>query len=136
VTGQVLQLGQGAQLRVLSAGERGAVFLLAWQNFRALLSLGVNFDDLEAMGYGRQIGPVTALLLADHGYAPSNPPEWIANLRPQVVLLSVAALNREGLPSPETLQTIQGYTLLRTDRNGWIELTTDGEMMWVEVEKK
>ena len=135
-TGQILQLGQGAELRVLSAGERGALFLLAWQNFRALLPVGVNFEDLEALGYGKQIGPVTALLLADGGYAPANPPEWIANLRPQVVLLSVAALNREGLPSPETLQTIQGYTLLRTDRNGWIELTTDGEMMWVEVEKK
>jgi len=135
-TGQVLQLGQGAELRVLTAGERGAVFLLGWGNFRALLPVGANFEDLEALGYGKQIGPVTALLLADGGYAPSNPTEWIAALRPQVVLLSVAAGNREGLPSPETLQTIQGYTLLRTDRNGWIELTTDGEMMWVEVEKK
>jgi competence protein ComEC len=133
-TGQVLQLGQGAELRVLAAGERGAVFLLAWGNFRALLPLGVNFDDLEALGYGRQIGPVTALLLADSGYAPSNPPEWIANLRPQVVLLSVAPENREGLPSPETLESVQDYTLLRTDQNGWIELTTDGEQLWVEVE--
>jgi beta-lactamase superfamily II metal-dependent hydrolase len=39
------------------------------------------------------------------------------------------------LPSPETLDAVQGYTLLRTDRNGWIEVTTDGERMWVEVEK-
>jgi predicted membrane metal-binding protein len=30
---------------------------------------------------------------------------------------------------------LQGYTVLRTDRNGWIELTTDGERMWVEVER-
>jgi len=133
-TGQVLQLGQGAELRLLAAGERGALFLLAWGNFRALLPVGVNFDQLEALGYGKQIGPVTALLLADQGYAPANPPQWIANLRPQVVLLSVAAGNREGLPSPETLQALQGYTLLRTDRNGWIELTTDGEQMWMEVE--
>jgi len=133
-TGQVLQLGQGAELRLVSAGERGALFLLAWGNFRALLPVGVNFDQLEALGYGKQIGPVTALLLADQGYAPANPPQWIANLRPQVVLLSVAAGNREGLPSPETLQALQGYTLLRTDRNGWIELTTDGEQMWMEVE--
>jgi len=51
-------------------------------------------------------------------------------------LFSIAAGNREGLPSPETLQTIKGYTLLRTDRNGWIELTADGEQLWVEVERK
>ena len=73
------------------------------------------------------------MLLADSGYAPINPPEWIANLHPQLVLLSVSAADKEGLPSPETLELLRGYTVLRTDRNGWIELTTDGEQMWVEV---
>jgi len=43
---------------------------------------------------------------------------------------------RQGLPSPEILEAVQGYTLLRTDRNGWIELITDGEQMWVEVERR
>ena len=43
--------------------------------------------------------------------------------------------DRQGLPDPETLDAVQGYTLLRTDRNGWIELTTDEEQMWVQVEK-
>jgi hypothetical protein len=98
-TGQVLLLGQGAELRLLSGGERGALYLLAWGNFRALLPVGVNFDQLEALEYGRQIGPVTALLLADGGYAPSNPPEWIAALR-RVLLLSVAA-GTGGLALPE-----------------------------------
>jgi hypothetical protein len=28
------------------------------------------------------------------------------------------------------------YILLRTDRDGWIELATDGEQMWVQVERK
>jgi len=31
---------------------------------------------------------------------------------------------------------LQGFTLLRIDQNGWIELTTDGEQLWVEVERK
>jgi hypothetical protein len=53
-----------------------------------------------------------------------------------MVLLSIAAGDREGRPSPETLEAMQGSTLLRTDRSGWIELTTDGEMMWVEVERR
>jgi hypothetical protein len=30
---------------------------------------------------------------------------------------------------------VEGYTLLTTDRNGWIEITTGGEQMWVEVER-
>lgn len=40
------------------------------------------------------------------------------------------------LPFHETLEAVKGYTLLRTDRNGWIELTTDGDQMWVEVGRK
>jgi hypothetical protein len=31
---------------------------------------------------------------------------------------------------------LQGYALLRTDLNGWIELISDGETLWVQVEKK
>ncbi len=28
--------------------------------------------------------------------------------------------HRQGLPSHETQEAVKGYTLLRTDRNGWI----------------
>jgi len=28
------------------------------------------------------------------------------------------------------------HPLLATGQNGWIEITTDGEGMWVEVERK
>jgi len=48
----------------------------------------------------------------------------------------LALIARQGLPSPETLEAVEGYSLLRTDRNGWIELTTDGQQMWVEVERR
>jgi competence protein ComEC len=133
--GQELDLGAGARMRVLAAGPRGAVFLVEWDRFRVLVPLGPNFEDLEGLDNGREIGRVTALLLADHGYAPANSSEWIANLQPEVVLLSVAAGDKQGRPSPETLQAVEGYNLLRTDRDGWIELTTDGDQLWVEVER-
>lgn len=88
------------------------------------------------MHWGRDIGRVTALILADNGLAPANPPEWINNLRPELLLLSVTPENKQGFPSSETLDTIAGYPLLRTDRNGWIHLSTDGERMWVEAERR
>jgi competence protein ComEC len=131
---QVLDLGGGARLQVLAAGSRGAVYLLEWDHFRVLLPTGPSYDDFERLSYGREIGQVTALLLADSGYEPANPPEWIDNLRPQLVLLSVAAGDALDLPSPETMEALQGYSLLRTDLNGWIHLSTDGDRMWVEVE--
>jgi competence protein ComEC len=100
------------------------------------LPVGAGFEDLETLRDGRAVGPVSALLLADSGYAPANPPEWVANLNPQVVLLSVSARDGQGRPSAETLEAIQGYNLLRTDRDGWIHLSTDGEQLWVEVERR
>lgn len=134
-SGHSLDLGEGAWLHTLSVGPRGAVLQLEWGSFRALLPVGIDFDMLEDLQADPRLNQVTALLLADSGYAPANPPEWIENLRPQLVLLSVAAGDREGRPSAEMLEAVRGYTLLRTDRNGWIEITSDGEQMWVEVEK-
>lgn len=132
--GQSLDLGRGAALRVLTVGRRGMVLLLEWGRFRALLPLGPDFDDLQALIDDPSQPPVTALLLAESGYAPLNPPEWMERWRPQVVLLSVAPGDPYGRPAPEVLSALKGYTLLRTDRNGAITLVTDGKQMWVEVE--
>jgi beta-lactamase superfamily II metal-dependent hydrolase len=52
------------------------------------------------------------------------------------VLLSVGTGDRRALPAPQVLQAMQGYTLLRSDQNGWVQLSTDGEQMWVEVKRK
>jgi beta-lactamase superfamily II metal-dependent hydrolase len=134
--GHTLDLDQGARLRILRTTPRGAVLLVEWGRFRALLPIGLDFDALEALLTNRSQGAVTALLLAEGGYAPLNPSGWIERLNPQVVMLSAAAGDSRGLPSPETLEAVQGYTLLRTDHNGWIELNTDGEQMWVEVERR
>jgi competence protein ComEC len=133
--GQSLDLGDGASLKVLTAGPRGAILLLEYGNFRALLPVGPNFDALEELQQGGSVGPVTALLLGESGYGVINPPEWIANLRPQVAILSVAAGDKNGLPDDETLDATADYNLLRTDRDGWIHLATDGQQMWLEVER-
>lgn len=133
--GHVLDLGQGASLQALQVGRRGAVLLLQWNRFRLLLPNGLDLAELEDLQSNAKIGPVSALLLANSGYAPLNPPAWISTLRPNLVLLSVAADDTNGLPDPETLQAVQGYPLLRTDQNGWIELVTDGQNLWVTAER-
>ncbi len=135
VPGYTLDLGYGGRLEVLTATPRGAVLLVTWGEFRALLPVGLNYDSLEALDYGEKIGPVDVLLLADSGYAPLNRRDWIGNLQPQVFILSVAADDRSGLPDETVLRLAEDRTLLRTDRQGWIEVTTDGETFSVETEK-
>ena len=75
------------------------------------------------------------LLLADSGYFATNSVDWVDNLHPQLVVLSVAAGDPDGLPSPEALDSVGGYPLLRTDRNGWIKVSTNGTEMRVEAER-
>lgn len=78
---------------------------------------------------------MSAALLTDGGYAPLNPAGLLQKYQPQVFLLSVAAGDRRGVPDVEVIDALEGYTLLRTDQDGWIELATDGRQMWVTVGK-
>ena len=132
---QILDLGDGATLQVLTTGPRGSVLLLEYKNFRTLLPVGISFEALDELRNGASVGPVSVLSLADSGYAPSNPPEWIAYLNPELILLSVQAGDIDGMPDAETLEIIKDYSLLRTDESGWVEISTNGEQMWVNVER-
>jgi len=135
-TDSELDLGAGAVLHIINVNSRGAVLLLEWNSFRVLLPVGMNFTGLEELNYGENIKMPSLLLLADSGYAPINPPQWIDNIHPQLIILSVAPGDKDGLPHQETLDAIEDYPVLRTDQNGWIEVTTDGEEMWVKVQKQ
>jgi competence protein ComEC len=135
-TGDDLDLGDGAKLRALAVSPSGAILSVEWRNFRVVLPIGVNFDMYEQLKYGKYLGPVTALLFAQSGYAPANPDQWLTNLQPQIALLSVAAGDPDGLPAPQPLKTLKDVNLFRTDANGWIDLASDGQNTWVTVEKK
>jgi len=133
--GQRLELGDGAFIEIQAVGPRGSVVLIQYGNFRALLPIGLSEGMLEELEYGNVIGPVDVLLLADAGYAPSNPPDLIENVNPKLVILSVTAGDPDGLPSQSVLESLDGYSVLRTDRSGWISVITDGIKLRVEVER-
>ena len=134
--GQTLNLGDGASLKVVDVSSRGSTLLLEWKTFRMLLPIGANLETLAALKNGASLDPVNVLLLSQSGYAPLSPPEWLQNLNPQLVVISVAPADKDGLPGAETLESLKGYSVLRTDQNGWIELVTDGSKMWVSSERQ
>jgi competence protein ComEC len=133
--GERLELGDGASVEIQAEGPRGSVLLIQYKNFQALLPIGLSEGMLEELKYGAVINKVDVLLLADAGYAPTNPPELIQNVNPQLTVLSVSAGDPDGLPSQDVLDSLDGYSLLRTDRSGWITVITDGEAMRVETER-
>ena len=133
--GQKLELGGGAFIEIQAAGPKGSVLLIRYKNFSALLPIGLSAGMLESLEFGNVIGKVDVLLLADSGYAPSNPPDVVQNVNPKLVVLDVAAGDEDGLPAQEVLDALDGYSLLRTDRSGWISVITDGDAMRVEAER-
>jgi competence protein ComEC len=134
--GQLFDLGDGALIRVADVSPRGATLLVTWNEFHMLLPIGANLDTLKALGDGASIGPVDVLSLSQSGYAPLTPPAWIENLDPRLVVISVNAGDLNHRPDKAALQALGGRSVLRTDRNGWIDVSTDGQQMWVSVERK
>jgi hypothetical protein len=59
----------------------------------------------------------------------------LAAVDPQVAVISVGADNRFGHSDPDVLARYaeHGIPVLRTDERGTIELSTDGERLWVET---
>jgi competence protein ComEC len=133
--GQILEIGDVVRLKFLAESERGGTLLLEYGHFRLLLPFGINQEDRIDFRMGRDLGEMTALLLADNGYQSSNPSEWIKNLNPQFLLLSVGIADSQGLPDQGLIDRLAGYSLLRTDQHGMIQITTDGKLCWIEVEK-
>ena len=133
--GAGLDLGGGARLEVLASGEHGAALLLTHGRARVLLAPGADPAMVEAVAQDAGLAGLTALLLPDGGYAAVNPTDWLQRLAPGLVLISVAAGNDRGLPSPAVVSWLQGRSVLRTDRDGWIELISDGRQLWVQAER-
>ncbi len=123
-------LGDGVTLRVLADGPRGSTLRLEWQRFAMVLPIGLDAEgetDLLVRGLAQ---PATVLLLGRQDAIGDN---WLHALNPRVVLISTAA--GSGYPPADLLARLAGRSVLRTDVNGSVTLETDGERLWVEVER-
>jgi competence protein ComEC len=76
------------------------------------------------------------LKVPHHGSAYSSSPAFLEAVQPLTAIVSVGRDNRFGLPAPETLERLEPRPVFRTDVHGDIEISTDGERLWVEVERE
>jgi competence protein ComEC len=100
---------------------------------RALLLAG----DAEKEEEGELLASARALLRADvlkvghHGSRTSSTPDFLAAVAPREAVVSVGRRNRFGHPAQSTLTALEsaGARLWRTDRDGSIVVTTDGQSL-------
>ena len=83
--------------------------------------------------------PLASVVLkaGHHGANTSSGEAFLRAVAPQVIVISVGADNTYGHPAPAMLARAAavGATVLRTDEVGTVEVSSDGERMWWEVER-
>lgn len=149
--GQQVVLEAGVSLRVLNPprqstgasakgqNNNGVVLKLVYDEVSFLLAA-----DIEAAAENRLVrsGPdiySSVLKVAHHGSNTSTTTAFLAGVGPSVAVISVGAANRFGHPRPEILdrlvEAIGEDALFRTDRDGTVELISDGQAIWVKTER-
>lgn len=144
--GQRIDLGNGARLDILSAGgdagmtdnDASVVARLSYGALSVLLTGDAGEAAEAALLAGRQLSPTVVLKAGHHGANTSSGAAFLAAVRPQVIVISAGADNSYGHPAPAMLARAAeiGATVLRTDEVGTIEVSSDGERMWWEAERK
>jgi competence protein ComEC len=68
-----------------------------------------------------------------HGSRTSSTPEFLNAARPQVAIVSAGLHNHFGHPHPEVVARYgaAGALVMRTDRDGAVEVATDGRRIWL-----
>ncbi|KKU01721.1 MAG: internalization competence protein ComEC/Rec2-like protein [Candidatus Amesbacteria bacterium GW2011_GWC2_45_19] len=103
------------------------VGLLTYGNFRVWLTGDVNTGLLP------ESQAADVLKVPHHGSKYGMTREWLEAVRPQLAIISAGQRNSYGHPAPEALRLLQdiGAKVLRTDRDGTVEVVSDGLKWWV-----
>ena len=141
--GQLIRLDEDTTIEVLYPSEADAtaplphgdinngsvVALLRHGDFEALLT-GDAEAPIEEILLRRGLVPrVEVLKVGHHGSASSTTVPFLDVARPSVAVISSGAGNEYGHPAFETLRalgTVDGLALHRTDRDGDVEIVSDG----------
>jgi competence protein ComEC len=108
--------------------EDSLVLRVQQGEFSALLMGDAGFPvENELIRQG--IGETTVLKAGHHGSKNASSDKLLRSIKPRIVVISVGNANSFGLPAVETVERIvrQGSTLYRTDRDGSIQVTSDGK---------
>ena len=120
----------------LGANDNSLVLRVTY-GARSLLLVG----DAEHEAEGALLAADPSRLRADvlkvghHGSRTSSTPAFIAAVQPREAVISAGCRNRFGHPSPATLATLAaaGVRVWRTDHDGAVVVTTDGQSLEVQA---
>ncbi len=111
-----------------NVNEQSLVFRLVYGQFSMLFTADAGFEAELAMCAEKGLLESTILKVGHHGSRYSTSEKFLDRVHPKTALISAGAGNRFGLPSTRTVDLLmkRRIPLYRTDRDGTIEVVTDG----------
>jgi competence protein ComEC len=112
--------------------QSSVVMRLAKGSFSVLFTGDIDTLTEEKLMKSPQTLASTVLKVGHHGSKYSTSDEWLNSVAPRMALIGVGK-NSHGHPNPEVLDRLQdkGITTYRTDKDGSVELVSDGKNWWV-----
>jgi len=112
--------------------ELSVIQVLVFGEFKALLT-----GDASAKVQDRLIGSLSGIGIVKvphHGSKTGMSEDYINSLKPSVAVISVGKNNRYGHPTGFILDLLSKYKIktLRTDKNGEVEIVSDGKSYWIK----
>jgi competence protein ComEC len=138
-----IDLGRGARLQVLAPQEgaggepndKSLVLKLTLGEVSFLLTGDIGFAGETALLANSVDLRATVLKVPHHGSAYATGGPLLAAVKPVVSVISVSADNTFGHPAPPTLDRLSDTIVYRTDEQGAVTFSTDGERLWVQPER-
>jgi competence protein ComEC len=114
--------------------EDSVVLCVGLGDVDLLLTGDVEGDGLSDIAFPRAL----VLKVPHHGSRSTSPQEFVDATRPAIALVSVGARNPFGHPHPDVVGRYRraGALVLRTDRDGALEVATDGKRVWVRTARE
>ncbi len=111
------------------------VIELLWRNVSIVLTGDIGRDVEHSITAAFAPVPLRVLKVPHHGSRTSSSAEFLRALQPKVAIVSAGRSNTFGHPAPEVVDRYRaaGAEILRTDRDGAIEVHTDGAALSIRT---
>ena len=144
--GQIIDLGSGAKLKVVYARQPDARADAAKNAHDYMLVTELEYGGESVLLTGDAEKKIEQILAASgdlrarflkvghHGSKTSTTAQFLDIVKPELAFIELGARNQYGFPHPEVMKRLEdfGIKYYRTDIEGTIELTLDGENYKVE----
>lgn len=108
------------------------VLQLDYGHFKAIFPGDIS--ESEEMEIKDSVGSIDVLKVPHHGSKYSASTDFFERIKPKLAVISVGANNRYGHPASQVLEQFKnmGIKILRTDKDGEVEVVSDGENWKIE----